>query len=68
MTCPACNGSGTWAHYERHPYGDTTGFEIIYDECPACIGEGKCPGCLADGFDPVTPCRHCGYNFLSTDV
>jgi hypothetical protein len=44
--CPTCNGRG--GELEHDSDGDGVwAMQVTYlNECPACLGDDKCPGCM----------------------
>ena len=42
--CMACHGRGGRIS-TQDPVGDGVGSETLFDPCPACLGDGKCPWC-----------------------
>lgn len=49
--CLTCNGRGGMLSGEMQGDGYMTGWVEFFEDCPDCIGSGKCPGCGA----PMTP-------------
>ena len=42
--CMACHGRGGKVS-TQDPVGDGVGSETLFDPCPSCLGDGKCPLC-----------------------
>ena len=42
--CMACHGRGGKIS-TQDPVGDGVGSETLFDPCPSCLGDGKCPLC-----------------------
>ena len=53
--CMTCHGRGGKVS-TQDPVGDGVGSETLFDPCPACLGDGKCPLCAG----PVDGMYACG--------
>ena len=67
--CPVCLG---WGGHSSPgcsvPYGDTyVSLPDDWDECPNCIGEGRCPWCGEPIRDTSTPNAHYTLECTSDD-
>ena len=67
MICKTCGGSGLITYQENQsPLGSGEYWPMtMTDECPDCIGKGKCPRCGYyndfENQDSPLKCTHCGW-------
>lgn len=65
--CQECNGRGGNTT-TQDPVGDGVGFETLFDACPNCIGQNKCPGCMGTFDSDKYEClAGCGWAFEDVD-
>ena len=63
--CQTCNGRGGNTS-TQDPVGDGVGFETLFDACPDCIGQDKCPGCMSAFDSAKWEClAGCGWEYES---